>query len=77
MNARRVTLLLFVTVISLLTIFLVVLLDDDTLAANDSGNESLRNLNLYQMSPEGMLAFNQTFSRIAFQRDKLEPTGAV
>jgi len=77
MNARRVTLLLFVTVISLLTIFLVVLLDDDTLAANDSGNESLRNLNLSQMSPEGMLAFNQTFSRIVFQRDELEPTGAV
>jgi len=33
MKARKVTLLMFLTVISLLTIFLVVLLDDNVLAA--------------------------------------------
>ena len=59
MNAKRVTLLLFVTAISLLTIFLVVLLDDTVLAGNNSEYQLLRNLNLYQMEPQGMVATNQ------------------
>ncbi len=36
MRGRKVTLLLFLTVISLLTMFLVVLLDDTALAADDN-----------------------------------------
>lgn len=59
MKAKRVTLLLFVTVISLLTMFLVVLLDDKVLAGSGSEDQLLPNLNLYQMEPQGMVAAYQ------------------
>ena len=44
MKAKKITLLMFLTVISLLTIFLIVLLDDTVLAAefnHESGNQEL------------------------------------
>ena len=77
MKAKKVTLLLLVTTISLLTIFLVVLLDDTVLASNDSGDQMLPNLNLYQRSPEGMVATNQTCPETRLWRDEPQLMEAV
>ena len=58
MKARKVTLLLLVTAISLLTIFLVVLLDDEALATDDPSSRMIQSLNVSEMPPEGMAVVN-------------------
>jgi len=77
MKAKRVTVLLFVTVISLLTIFLVVLMDDTVLAADNSGEQMLQNRNLYWMAPESMVVTTRTYSGSRILQDELEPMEAV
>ncbi len=55
MRTKKVTILLFLTVISLLTMFLVVLLDDKALAAEEPTKQMLPILNLSEKPTEGML----------------------
>ncbi len=58
MRTKKITLLLMLTVISLLTMFLVVLLDDTVLAADDVGSQMLPNLNLSSGVSQGMMVRN-------------------
>ncbi len=77
MKARKVTLLLFLTAISLLTIFLVVLLDDTVLAADDTNNQMLPNVNLPDVPAEVMVVSKPTTSGARFLQDELKPLKAV
>ncbi len=50
MKAKKVTVLMFLTVISLLTIFLVLLLDDTVLAAESSAESGMRKTTVTELA---------------------------
>lgn len=77
MKTKKITLLLMLTVISLLTIFLAVLLDDTVLAATDAKSPILQNLNLLEMAPQGMVVelYSEPGNRLS--QDDLKLTKAV
>jgi hypothetical protein len=77
MRAKKITLLLFLTAISLLTIFLVVLLDDTVLAADDPNTLLLQNVNLSNVPSGGMVVIKPSISETRFLRDELKPLKAV
>ncbi len=77
MKTKKITIFLFLTVISLLTMFLVVLLDDTVLATADSKSLMLPNLNLSEMSPGVMVATIVPESGVRFLQDELKPMKAV
>ncbi len=59
MKTKKVTLLLMLTVVSLLTIFLVILLDDTVLASEGLSCKMIPNLNLSQVSSPVIMGFSQ------------------
>ncbi len=77
MKTKKVTLLLMLTVISLLTIFLVVLMDDSVLAASEIEGPLLQNLNLSEASPGTMMVDMQPNPEARFLRDDPLPLKAV
>jgi hypothetical protein len=78
MRAKKVTILLFLTVISLLTIFFVLLLDDKVLAAVHPDHRKCENLGLPGTTREGMMMGNHSPSGALFcLRDKLKIMEAV
>ena len=72
MKTKKVTLLLIVTVISLLTIFLVLLLDDNALAAGEPEGSFFPNLDLSQMTFESMVEGERCSLPAEFLRIELE-----
>jgi len=77
MRTKKVTLLLFLTVLSLLTMFLVVLLDDTVLAAAISNEPMFQKLNLSEMPWGAKVAAIQPGSEARISRDELKPMKAV
>ena len=77
MRAKKITLLLFLTALSLLTIFLVVLLDDTVLAADDSNIQILPNVYLSNEYPGVMVCIKPSISGACFLQDELKLLKAV
>jgi hypothetical protein len=77
MRTKKVTILLMLTVISLLTIFLVFLLDDTVLAAEGCLSQKSPNLSLLQNQSKGMMASNHVQTEYQFVLDELQSTEVV
>ena len=77
MKTKKITLLLMLTVISLLTIFLVVLMDDAVLASTDTECQLLQNLNLWEKTSQGMIDNTQSSSDARLSREILHPMKAM
>jgi len=71
MRTKKITMLLVVTVVSLLTMFLVFLLDDSVLAEEIAGSQGLQNLYLWPTQAGAMMVDNLVQLQNGFVLDEL------